>query len=80
VKGAEELAWTRRKLAFCLAARANPADVDRALQLLDENRRGKTDSIEDQRVRAVVLALQPLRQAEAVRSSRIWAGGNRYSG
>jgi tetratricopeptide (TPR) repeat protein len=64
---AQERAWARRNLAFCLAARATREDLDRALALLAENRRGKQEAVEDLRTRAVVLSLQPGRQAEAIR-------------
>lgn len=61
-----DLAWARRSLAFALAAKGDPREADRALALLEENRRGSTESAEDQCTRALVLALRPGRGEEAV--------------
>jgi tetratricopeptide (TPR) repeat protein len=61
-----DLAWARRSLAFALSAKGDPRERDRALALLEENRRGPAESAEDQRTRALVLALLPGRRAEAV--------------
>src|SRR5262249_5564362 len=54
-------------LAFALATREGSQELDQALTLLEENRRGRAESTDDQRTRAVVLALHPGRQGEAIR-------------
>jgi tetratricopeptide (TPR) repeat protein len=63
---ADDLAWGRRTLAFALATTGTGTALDQAMVLLEQNRKGKSETIEDQRTRAVVLALQPGKQAEAV--------------
>jgi tetratricopeptide (TPR) repeat protein len=65
---AEDRSWARRNLAFVYATQGKVERLSQALALLDENRRLKGDTPEDQRTRAVVLALHPGRQQEAIRT------------
>jgi tetratricopeptide (TPR) repeat protein len=62
----EDLAWARRSLAFALGTMSGTGDLDKVMKLLDDNRTGGTEAIEDQRTRALVLALQPSRRSEAI--------------
>ncbi len=58
--------WARRTLALSLAATGDFARSKEALALMDENVRRPTPAIEDQRARALVLALRPGKQREAI--------------
>jgi tetratricopeptide (TPR) repeat protein len=59
-------AWAKRTLAIGIANRGDPRQLPVALELIEENLRARPDSIEDVRAKAVVLATQPDRIAEAI--------------
>lgn len=63
----DQVAWARRQLALLLAGNGAATSIGEALALLEQNRRNGGDRVEDQRVRARVLASQPDHQAEALR-------------
>jgi Tfp pilus assembly protein PilF len=58
--------WARRQLALVLALAGDPGDFQEALALLDKNATPQGLQVEDQRIRAFVLARRPLHRAEAV--------------
>jgi tetratricopeptide (TPR) repeat protein len=59
-RGAEATAaWARRVLAVLLAASGDHRRTGEALALLDENQKGGRSDPEDERARAVVLAVRP---------------------
>jgi len=58
------VAWARRKLALTLAARGDYQSFKRALTLIDQN---PGEAMVDRRTKALVLATQPSRRAEAIR-------------
>lgn len=64
---AEQAAWARRRLALILADRGKQEGIREALTLLEQNRTTPCDPVEDQRVRARVLAFRSEHQAEALR-------------
>lgn len=61
-------AWARRSLALSLAMTGGSANVGKeALALIEQNLKEGGNRIEDQRVRALVLAMQPGRRRESIR-------------
>src|SRR5205823_397038 len=60
-------AWARRNLALVFALRGDYAQRQDALALLEQDRSPNRGAVEDQRARAVVLALQPGRRRDAIR-------------
>jgi Tfp pilus assembly protein PilF len=60
------LAWTRRQLAISLAASGRYAKFKEAMALIDENLKRPNPAVEDQRVRAILLAMQPARRRESI--------------
>jgi tetratricopeptide (TPR) repeat protein len=61
-----DAAWARRSLAFSLTT-GGPKNTTSALELIGKNRENGQESDDDLRARAVVLAMQPGRRAEAIR-------------
>ena len=64
---AELQVWARRQLALGLAQGGTAGGFERALALLESNRKLAGQSIEDERLRAFVLSTRPERRGEAVR-------------
>ncbi len=73
----DDKAWANRTRAALLLAKNRRPDRDRALALLDQNLTDAPDSIDDQRLKATILALQPDRRGEAVMILERLAGTNR---
>ena len=59
-------AWANRTRVALLLAKNRPADRDRALALIDQNLVNAPDSIEDQALKATVLALRPGGRGDAL--------------
>ena len=64
---ASDKAWVNRIRVALLLNKGRPADQDQALGLVDQNLKNDPNSIEDQRLKATVLALRPSRRDEAVK-------------
>ncbi|MFL5340875.1 MAG: tetratricopeptide repeat protein [Gemmataceae bacterium] len=64
--GGENAGWARRHRALLLALRGNSAQIGEALPLIEQNLLGANATPEDERARAIVLALQPRRRREAI--------------
>jgi tetratricopeptide (TPR) repeat protein len=62
-----EAAWARRSLAVALAAGGDYPQLREALALLEQNRKAGGNTVEDQRVQAVVLRTHPGHRREALR-------------
>ena len=60
--------WARRSLAIALAGSGDYQQSRQALALLEENLREHSDTPEDQRARALVLALRPGGRRESIRT------------
>jgi tetratricopeptide (TPR) repeat protein len=58
--------WTRRQLAVSLAASGRYTRFKEALALIDQNLNRPNPAVEDQRVRAILLAMQPSRRRESI--------------
>ncbi len=65
--GPEQKAWARRNMAAILADKRDYRDIQKALSLLEENRKDNVDSHADQRIRAVIMASHITYQREAIR-------------
>ena len=65
-------AWANRTRVALLLNKGRPADRDQALGLVDQNLRNDPDSIEDQALKATILALRPGRRGEAVTILEHW--------
>jgi cellulose synthase operon protein C len=63
----DTVAWARRALAVTLAGRINFQRFKEAQKLLDENAQEHGETLDDQIVRAIVLATQPIHRREAIR-------------
>jgi len=70
-------AWANRTRTAVLLSKGRPADHDRALALIDQNLAHAPDGVEDQALKATLLALRPGRQGEAVAILERLAGANR---
>ena len=70
-------AWANRTRAALWLATNRPADRDRALELVDRNLASDPESVEDQSLKAAILALRPARRGEAVAILERLAGTNR---
>ena len=70
-------AWANRTRAALLLATNRPADRDQALALVDRNLADDPESVEDQSLKAAILALRPARRGEAVAILERLAGTNR---
>ncbi len=66
--GDEGPRWARRGLALTLASGSDFSQSRQALALIDENLRERPESPEDQRVRALVLALQPGGRRQSIKT------------
>ena len=77
---AYDKAWTNRSRAALRLKSGRNADRDRALGLVEQNLKTNPGSIEDQTLRATILALRPDRQAEAIKILEQMAGANRLGG
>ena len=64
---ASDRAWVNRIRAMLLLSKGRPADHDQALGLVEQNLKNDPNSIEDQQLKATVLALRPSRRDEAVK-------------
>ena len=62
---ASDKAWVNRNRVALLLIKGRPADQDQALGLVEQNLKNDPNSIEDQRLKATVLALRPSRRDEA---------------
>ncbi len=63
-----ELIWARRRLATILAENATLVQLREAQSLVNENLRADSSSIEDLRLKALLLAYQPGGRREAIRT------------
>jgi tetratricopeptide (TPR) repeat protein len=72
-----EQAWANRARAALLLKSGRHADRDRALALVEQNLRTDPASIEDQGLRATILAQRPDRRPEAIKILEQMAGANR---
>ena len=70
-------AWANRTRATLWLATNRPADRDRAMELVDRNLAGDPENVEDQSLKAAILALQPARRGEAIAILERLAGTNR---
>ena len=70
-------AWANRTRTALLLDTGRPADRDQALALVDQNLANNPDSIEDQLLKATILAVRPGRRGEAVAILEQLAGANR---
>jgi len=64
---ASDKAWVNRIRVALHLTKGRPADQDQALGLVEQNLKNDPSSIEDQRLKATVLALRPSRRDEAVK-------------
>ena len=64
---ASDKAWVNRIRVALLLNKGRPADQDQALGLVEQNLKNDPNSIEDQQLKATVLALRPSRRGEAVK-------------
>ena len=69
-------AWVNRIRVALLLNKGRPAGQDQALGLVEQNLKNDPDSIEDQRLKATVLALRPSRRDEAVKILEQLGGSN----
>jgi len=74
---ASDQAWANRTRVALLLDKGRPADCDRALALIDQNLRNDPESIEDQGLKATILAIRPGRHSDAVAILERLAGANR---
>lgn len=58
--------WARRQLALVLTASGNYAKVKEAQSLIEANLQRVNPAVEDQRLRAVILASQPARRRDSI--------------
>jgi tetratricopeptide (TPR) repeat protein len=70
-------AWANRMRTTLLLSKGRPTDHDRALALVEHNLANAPDSVEDQILKATILALRPGREAEATAILKRLAGANR---
>ncbi len=61
------LAWASRTRVRALLRTGRPADVDRALALVEQNLKADPSSHEDQRLKALLLALRTSRRGDAIK-------------
>lgn len=61
-------AWPRRTLALSTAATGDYRRGSEALKLVEENLRLRSDSVEDQRVKALILASRPGARRQSIKS------------
>ncbi len=59
-------AWVNRTRIRLILNAGRPADRDRAMQLVEENLRDHFNSVEDQILKAMILAQRPDRRADAI--------------
>jgi cellulose synthase operon protein C len=64
--GSREKLWANRIRSTLLSRTGRPADRERALKLADQNLRIDPSSIEDQALKATILASSPAGRAEAI--------------
>jgi tetratricopeptide (TPR) repeat protein len=72
-----DLAWANRTRAALWLTTNRPADWDRSLKLVDRNLASDPANVEDQSLKAAILALRPARRGEAVAILERLAGMNR---
>jgi tetratricopeptide (TPR) repeat protein len=76
-RSASDRAWANRIRVAMLLKQGRSADRDRALALVDENLRIAPDSIDDQSLKAKILALRTDRREDAIAILEQLAGSNR---
>ena len=70
-------AWVHRTRVALLLNTGRPADRDQALRLVDQNLRNDPANVEDQGLKAIILALRPGGRGEAVTILEQLAGAKR---
>ena len=60
-------AWANRTRSLARLSTGRPSDADRALSLIELNLKTNPSSLEDQRLKAVILALKSSRRADAIK-------------
>ena len=66
-RSADDKAWANRTRIALLLKTGRAADQDQALELVENNLKNDSRSIEDQQLKVTVLALRPSRRGEAVK-------------
>jgi tetratricopeptide (TPR) repeat protein len=61
-----QLTWTRRQKAVALAMQGSYPKIREALALVERNLQAQSDSVDDQRLKAVLLGMQPGSQRDAI--------------
>jgi tetratricopeptide (TPR) repeat protein len=61
------LAWANRTRSLARLSAGRPSDLDRALTLIELNLKANPSSLEDQRLKAVLLALKTSRRGDAIK-------------
>jgi tetratricopeptide (TPR) repeat protein len=74
---AGDRAWANRTRATLLLATSRPADRDQALALINRNLADDPENIEDQSLKAAIVALRPARRGEAIAILERLARANR---
>ena len=69
--------WANRTRVALLLGKGRPADREKALMLVERNLGADPENIEDQRLRATILAARPDRRGEAVTILKRLADANR---
>ena len=72
----EDLAWANRTRSGMLLKTGRSADLDQALGLVEQNLKFNPNSYDDQRFRAVILALRASRRGEAIKLLEALDGSN----
>jgi tetratricopeptide (TPR) repeat protein len=63
-----QMAWARRQRAVGLAAQGGYPKIQEALALVERNLQAQSDSVADQRLKALLLGMQPGGQRDAIRA------------
>ena len=63
----EVLAWANRTRSLARLSTGRLAEMDRALDLIEQNLKANPSSLEDQRLKAVLLALRTSRRGDAIK-------------
>ncbi len=75
-RSSSDKAWVNRIRFALLLNKGRPAGQDQALGLVEQNLKNDPNGIEDQRLKATVLALRPSRRDEAVKILEQLGGAN----
>jgi len=73
---ASDKAWVNRTRVARLLRKGRPADRDQALALVDQNLRNDPNSVEDQGLKAAILASRPAGRGEAITILKRLGGAN----